>query len=126
MRTIFDLHRLIAWLEMQPGDKEYCFEDTGNCLLGQYFKSIGEMDSEGFIGGTFIKLRSGTFDLPISWRHIARGRHVLTRGYNYTFGAALKRARKESECACGSESAWSHASANRSTGGANQSANHKA
>ena len=32
-----------AWLNLQPDNKEYCFQDAvGNCAVGQYMKSLGE------------------------------------------------------------------------------------
>ena len=37
----FSLDSLVAWLEKQPAAKVYCYEDTGVCLLSQYFTAMG-------------------------------------------------------------------------------------
>lgn len=38
---VFSLDGLIAWLETQPPQKEYCYGDTGGCLLARYLRANG-------------------------------------------------------------------------------------
>lgn len=93
----FSLDTLIAWLEKQPADTVYCYFDGGTCLLAQYFTAMG------FEG---VEMRPRDFDhvgaygieLPRRFNMIAINRDFsyrsLTDAENeYTFGAALDRAR---------------------------------
>lgn len=83
----FSLESLIAWLEMQPGDKTYCYMDTGGCLLHQYLNAVGV--GVGSMGGTVYSLSSDPetdITLPMPLRRVARTTP-------HTFGAALTRAR---------------------------------
>lgn len=92
-KTIFDLHRLIEWLEQKPPQKRYCYLDNGNCLLGQYFKFIGELPdhAKDGIGGSYAHLKSGHFELPEAWSSIAQD--DMSAVQDWTFGGALSRAR---------------------------------
>lgn len=75
---------LIAWLEKQPPNKHYDFNDCdGACLLGQYMASIGEPWSmsnyERLCGRIDFTAMRGCFPIGYARPHI--------------FGSALKRAR---------------------------------
>lgn len=77
---------LVAWLETQPADKAYCFDDIGGCLLFHYLTGRGHRNV--IVGGTnvdFDDLRE--VRLPRSFRDVAHD-------YPRTYGAALSRARK--------------------------------
>lgn len=79
---------LIAWLERQPADSTYDYENTcGACLFGQYM---------AFHGIPWSLAEYGSF--PFDWRceiaHPGMGPHRIS-----TFGDALKRARKFLACA---------------------------
>ena len=90
MVEIADRQQLEAWLEKQPADGQYNYENCTTCALAQYFTSHGytriimgprefNYDLEGL-----VRLPDGWNDLvnPVSF----------SRGWN-TYGAALKRAR---------------------------------
>lgn len=81
----FSLESLIAWLEKQPADKMYCYQDLGHCLLGQYFRSCGFLNVQ--VGGSEVGLNGRDFRLSEAFANIAVE-------YPRTFGAALERARK--------------------------------
>jgi hypothetical protein len=96
------LDSLIAWLETQPRDKAYCYDDTGHCLLAQYFQQVyGE---EVGVGGTYYTRPDGTdVDLPMSFRDIPVGGWACGLGRRFknerrTFGAALERAIELRDC----------------------------
>ena len=73
---VFSLESLIAWLEKQPADGEYCYHDlNGHCLICQYLTSHG-VDFHEY--GLFMDSEART--------EIAAERP-------WTFGAALTRAR---------------------------------
>lgn len=82
----FTLESLIAWLEKRPADNEYCYTETGECLLAQYFSASGYgpvlMGANEF-GRKGI---AESIPLPVGFNKIALG-------YPRTFGAALERAR---------------------------------
>jgi hypothetical protein len=84
----FSLESLIAWLEKQPEDKTYCYTDTGQCLLSQYFLSNG---FENVAVGPYDFDHGSDFQykekLPPSFNEIAQGRPRQ-------FGSALDRARE--------------------------------
>ena len=87
MADPFTLASLIAWLEKQSADDEYCYLDNGFCLLGQYFSTMGISDVS--IGDTVFSYAGsdGYLRLPNGFERVAWG-------YPRTFGGALKRARK--------------------------------
>ena len=81
----FSLESLIAWLEKQPVDKVYDFNDCGGgCLLEQYAAAMGIPDECGRYG----KL-DDLFDRGVSPRH----RPAIAVQKPWTFGAALARAK---------------------------------
>lgn len=81
---IWSLPRFVAWLEKQPAEREYDYDDCeGACLIGQYLAHRGH-PWEG--DGARLYVRAPRrFDLGIACQ------------YPHTFGAALARARS----ACG-------------------------
>ncbi len=84
----FSLSSLVAWLEKQPADKEYCYVDTGRCLLCQYFSAMGfkQVTMTPF---DFCHAK-GAANLPDGFDEIAQGNNMdMVR----TFGAALARAK---------------------------------
>lgn len=85
----FSLESLIAWLEKQPGATEYCYSDTGHCLLAQYFEAAGF--EQALLGSETISWGNADIEvkLPLHFNEIAQG-----SGGIRTFGAALERARK--------------------------------
>ena len=99
----FSLDSLIAWLEKQPGDETYCYIESGECLLTQYFTASGYnnvyMFTTGFWhgqdqipghAGRDEAIEMGRYTpLPAGFDRIAHARP-------HTFGAALVRARKAS------------------------------
>lgn len=78
------LESLIAWLEKQPADREYCYMDNGRCLLGQYFLASGF--SKVSVGGTEVVLNGIEILLSETFQDIA---WASPR----TFAGALDRAR---------------------------------
>lgn len=91
----FSLDTLIAWLEKQPADKVYCYCDTGECLLAQYFTAMG-FDRVSmrirYFGHGHGDTRVG---LPPNFNAIAAnsGDYFEPISGDFTFGAALDRAR---------------------------------
>lgn len=83
-----DIKSLIAWLEKQPGDQFYCFEDNGGCLLQQYFTSCGLEDVS--VGG-FTYAHAGICRIP--GERLPEAFRIVARRHPHTFGAALTRAR---------------------------------
>jgi len=85
---VFSLESLIAWLEKQPARKSYDFFCPGECLLGQWTRSIdpaataADVDNNAYyykVNGTVVDLR--------------QHQDIAMTG-NWSFGAALDRARK--------------------------------
>lgn len=81
------LESLIAWLEKQPAEQEYCYYDNGYCLLARYFSAVGFKDVEVY--GWYWRHSDATKDIPLSDAF----KMIAVQG-KWTFGAALKRARK--------------------------------
>lgn len=83
----FSLDSLIAWLEKQPADQPYCYENTGKCLHHQYFVAMG-VALFGGVGGTRVKLKNG--------RSVDFSQGFIDTACDepHTFGAALDRARR--------------------------------
>ena len=83
------LANLIAWLEQQPRNKEYCYMSHGGCLLAQYLTfSFGRKALDvGALGFVFADDQMNPHPTPNSFQDIAAGKP-------YTFGAALARARE--------------------------------
>jgi hypothetical protein len=82
----FSLDSLIAWLEKQPADKTYCYDDTGHCLLAQWFKSCGTPSA--CLGNVCVVFagENASRNIPVSFQKTAMPKP-------HTFGAALRRAR---------------------------------
>lgn len=85
---VFSLDGLIAWLEKQPRNEEYCYENNGHCLLARYFVAMGYQRPN--VGSSFVyygaPLNRQSFGLPLEFNEIAV-RHPRT------FGEALIRVR---------------------------------
>jgi hypothetical protein len=84
----FSLPALIAWMKTKPADEVYCYEDNGDCLIGQYLQYIGIKEVR--IGGSYWRDNAlyptdVRHPLPDGWNNIA-----VTQPR--TFGAALQRA----------------------------------
>lgn len=92
----FSLDSLIAWLETQPSDKEYCYLDNGHCLLGQYFTAMG-FNGVQVGGGDFDHEFAENVRFPEILGDVAYG-DLITSDYVRTFGAALHRARAYASC----------------------------
>lgn len=88
---ILSLDSLIAWLEQQPADETYPYSESRGCVLAQYFTAMGlekvTVMPYRYMAGRFDYTRK---TLPEGWEGIASG---FPSG-SWTFGAALKRARK--------------------------------
>lgn len=84
----FTLESLIAWLEKQPGDKAYCYTDTGFCLISQYVLAECGIKEPNVGPETILDVRDNLIEIrvPAGWDDIAGD-------YPRTFGAALTRAR---------------------------------
>jgi hypothetical protein len=95
----FSLESLIAWLEKQPADKQYCYLDNGNCLHCQYFTAMGFENVHAFgfaiYHGKNPMLSSMGQDDAIEngGRLSDQFVDVAVLG-RHTFGAALDRARE--------------------------------
>lgn len=87
----FDLRALIAWLEKQPANKTYDFYCAGECMVGQWVKSIDPDATTardlGW-GSSFYYVHGKVVDLG-SFVDIANSEEC-----KFTFGAALKRAQR--------------------------------
>lgn len=81
---------LAAWLETQNPTTEYWFCDIHNCLLMQYFKSLGYKRPFGGADGHFYYTR---FLWPLWYKSYPREMDQIAVGEPRTFGAALERAR---------------------------------
>jgi len=84
---VLSLEGLLAWLETQLPDKEYCWADSGVCLLARYAASIGSDYSEicdrlGRSVGEFSEDGSGNFELT-----------YIPADFPHTMGAAAARCR---------------------------------
>jgi hypothetical protein len=89
----FSLENLIAWLEKRPAGQEYDFNCWGECLLGQWLRSIdpASMPIDGKADGYFYSALGQTLHLD-GFKHIAFGD---SSGHTRTFGKALERARRQ-------------------------------
>lgn len=103
----FSLDTLIAWLETKNPDEQYCYMDSGRCLLSRYFIAQGfknvRVYPEAFLHGDVAKdlplhITLDTIDqigtpLPVGFDWIARGSHQFDYLSDHSFGGALERAR---------------------------------
>jgi hypothetical protein len=81
---LFTLDSLITWLETQPPDRAYNFNDRcGDCLIGQYLAGVGIAWSMDTYSSTFLRFFGGDS---------MGGAHVLI-DQPQTTGAALARAK---------------------------------
>jgi hypothetical protein len=83
----FSLESLIAWLEKQPADGEYNWDDGSECLLGQWLKTIDPKVECDFIRQPNLYLYQ-VLDQPVDLKKF----ETIVRDTD-TFGAALYRAR---------------------------------
>jgi hypothetical protein len=89
----FKRSTLVAWLERKNPDELYCYIDSQNCVLCQYFAAHGYQDIQMNAGGFYSRGNKFT-PLPPHFDNIASGAwRDLTDKNHLTFGAALKRAR---------------------------------
>ena len=94
----FSLESLIAWLEKQPADKPYDYIDSTNCLLCQYFRSVG-FNVYTLSGNDFdIRGRLGFIEFPVILQNVSQGDYETERRRAWTYGAALARARAYVAC----------------------------
>lgn len=96
----FSLESLVAWLERQPGDKDYCYYDNGHCLLSQYFTAAGFKNVHMFTdcfwhGETRLRKDWGQDELLLSGKgtRFPKSFDEIASIGARTFGAALQRAR---------------------------------
>lgn len=82
-RDIFDLNRIIDWVEKQPADKEYNYVNTKHCLIAQYLKAQGKTD-------VHVSHVSAYFDGCESGLRLPNGVNCAVRQGCWTFGGALK------------------------------------
>ncbi len=83
----FSLGSLIAWLTEQPAQKSYeYFHCGGECLYGQYMRSIGISWEEARYCGA-----PGRPDIHRGFREMVY--FPIAHNEPHTFGAALERAR---------------------------------
>lgn len=89
----FSLESLIAWLEKQPTDRQYCFTEWGECLIAKWLLSIDPRShlAQNAPTGFYYVVLEQTMDFN-HFGDIAAGMHW---GDSWTFGAALARAREE-------------------------------
>jgi hypothetical protein len=93
----FTLASLIAWLEAQDPAAEYCYSDTGGCLLARYFAARGFHKVIMAARFFYHFPRPGAaYDIVFFPRHF----NDVAKGKVRTFGAALTRARALSLIAC--------------------------
>ena len=83
----FSLICLIEWLEVQPADGTYDYTCPFGCLLQQYFVASGF--KKVVVLPTKLLHSGAPIDLPPTLIRIARA----AASSDWTFGAALKRAR---------------------------------
>lgn len=84
---VWSLPRLVAWLEKQPADVEYCYTSSGHCLIAQYLSNCGW--KQPLVGGWVVcDWQGDQIDraLPPKFKRISQNEPR-------TFGAALERAR---------------------------------
>lgn len=85
------LKGFIGWLERQPAERRYNWRDPRKCACGQYAAALG-------IRGDWLTSCGDPYDPHNdTWRllnHIAFGRGHLFHRQDWTFGEALKRARR--------------------------------
>lgn len=92
----FSLESLIAWMEKQPSDETYCFTNWGGCLLAKWTQSMDplasppEKLSREQPTGFHYAVNGQVADLT-AFQKIASGTGLGSP--NWTFGAALERAR---------------------------------
>lgn len=85
-RDIFDLNRIIDWVEKQPADKEYNYVSTGYCLIAQYLIAQGETDVHVTPTAAYFRRCEDGARLPNGVnRAVEQGRDE-----GWTFGGALK------------------------------------
>jgi hypothetical protein len=82
----FSLESLIAWLEKQPANQSYAWHCQGQCMLGQWLRSIDPQFGEA-AGNSFQYFVNGAV------RDFDHFSDIAVFGET-TFGAALERARE--------------------------------
>jgi hypothetical protein len=74
------LDSFIAWLEKQPASKEYCYFDSADCLIAKWLRA--QSIAHFSLSGKEVAMLFG-----------GNGKEII-QDRPWTFGAALKRARK--------------------------------
>ena len=89
MRNPVGLENLETWLKKQNPNKNYCYGNSGTCLLHQFYSVMG-MPIQKMFGDVWHDVSDGVHDLDPVLNEIAMwGLH--------TFGGALKRTQKALE-----------------------------
>ena len=91
----FSLESLIAWLETRVPATQYNYVACGRCLLAQYFADRGFAGAK--ITPSHLLYRGDYIELPHRFNDIAMSDRNLNSDElvkDWTFGAALDRARK--------------------------------
>jgi hypothetical protein len=80
--------RFVRWLAKRPANATYNYVNPTNCGYAQYLRSFGCFALVGpeFYVGLWLGF------IPVAWHVPAKTNAVLIHG-EWTFGAALKRAR---------------------------------
>jgi hypothetical protein len=87
---VFSLQGLIAWLEKQPADKEYCYTSNGHCLIAQYLTHHGYQNV--YVRGCGIWYANGASGHLPDMARIANPIAMVHPNESSTFGGALERA----------------------------------
>lgn len=84
---VFSLRGLIAWLETQPPETQYCFSTSPACLLTRWHEALGYSYRDSYCDGVY-STGIDPYD-ENGWAYkVACGSDHL-----WTYGAALTRAR---------------------------------
>jgi hypothetical protein len=83
-RNIHRVPNLIAWLEMQDLDRDYCYVNPDRCMLTEYYRDMGLKKVR--VTPVWLYHDDKMESLPSAFDMIARD--------NVTFGGALESARQ--------------------------------
>lgn len=84
---VLTLPNLIAWLEKQPADGKYSYDNPYACLLAQFMRANGF--PEAHFGGFEYAVTGGGDSIPHS---IPNGLNKIALSLPRTFGGALQKA----------------------------------
>ena len=89
MRHPMENKSFVEWLERQPPEKEFDYDNGNTCAICQYFQAVG-IDFK-VVQPAHWQDHQGTFHkLPVGWNDAARANRCQAR---QTFGEAAKKAR---------------------------------